>query len=87
MTARLTPDVHQWFGLTYANYLVWPRSLMQSMPPDWQHRFVELAEELADAYGTLLATDYRVQAVNDRGRYMRDPVPHYSRGRTVVERD
>jgi len=25
-------DIHTWFGLTYANYLVLPRTLLQSMP-------------------------------------------------------
>jgi len=42
-------DVHTFFGLSYANYLVWPRSIMQSMPDEWQKRFCRLAIELDEA--------------------------------------
>jgi hypothetical protein len=45
--------IHQWFGLTYSNYLVLPRAVLQSMPDEWQHRFVTCLEELADAFGHL----------------------------------
>lgn len=47
---RLDGPVHTWFGLTYANYLTLPRSLMQSMPVVWQERMVDVLEELHDAY-------------------------------------
>lgn len=47
---RLDGPVHTWFGLTYANYLALPRSLMQSMPVAWQERMVAVLEELHDAY-------------------------------------
>lgn len=43
-------DVHTYFGLSYANYLVLPRTLLQSMPETWQHRFVDLVNELHDAF-------------------------------------
>ncbi len=45
-----TDDVHTWFGLTYANYLVLPRTLLQSMPLAWQARFVALLRELGRAF-------------------------------------
>lgn len=38
--------VHTWFGLSYSNYAVLPRTLLQSMPDEWQKRFVALLEEL-----------------------------------------
>ena len=38
------------FNLTYANYLVLPRTLLQSMPDEWQARFVALLDELHDAF-------------------------------------
>ena len=38
--------IHQFFGLSYANYLVLPRSVLQSMPDEWQRRFVKCLEEL-----------------------------------------
>jgi hypothetical protein len=43
-------DVHTYFGLSYANYLVLPRTLLQSMPATWQVRFVSLVNELHDAF-------------------------------------
>ncbi|MFE6412604.1 hypothetical protein ACFVOR_37355 [Streptomyces sp. NPDC057837] len=43
-------DIHTYFGLSYANYLVLPRTLLQSMPAEWQHRFVGLVNELHDAF-------------------------------------
>ena len=52
MTSDHAPDpidVHTFFGLSYATHLVWPRSVMQSMPDDWQHRFTALARGLVDA--------------------------------------
>jgi hypothetical protein len=48
--ARLDGPIHLWFNLTYSNYLVLPRTLMQSMPVDWQTRMVACLEELTSAY-------------------------------------
>lgn len=42
--------VHEWFGLSYANYLVVPRTFLQSMPAGWQLRIVACLRELRDAY-------------------------------------
>jgi hypothetical protein len=39
-------SIHSWFELTYAQYLTIPRSVLQSMPHGWQHRFVGLMDEL-----------------------------------------
>ena len=36
--------IHWYFGLSYANYLVLPRSVLQSMPIKWQEDFVKLLE-------------------------------------------
>jgi hypothetical protein len=42
--------IHDWFGLSYCNYQVLPRTLMQSMPIDWQQRMVACLAELRDAF-------------------------------------
>jgi len=42
--------IHDWFGLSYAQYLTIPRSVLQAMPDDWQIRFVELLEEFDNTY-------------------------------------
>lgn len=77
------------FGLTYANYLVLHRSLLQSMPLSWQHRFTALMDELDAAF--LHVETPRYFTVNARdpstGRFIKDPVPHYNRGRTRIPRD
>jgi len=80
-------DIHTWFGLTYANYLVLPRSLLQSMPEAWQHRFINCLREMETAFWHIEQADrYSVQARGADGRFVKDPVPHYNRGRTVVPR-
>ena len=81
------PDsIHTWFGLTYANYLVLPRSVLQSMPDEWQAAFVALLHELEATFGGLDWPDYTVNARQPHGgRFMKDPIPHYNRGRTRVD--
>ncbi|WP_186445744.1 hypothetical protein [Paenibacillus cremeus] len=89
-------DIHLWFGLTYAQYLTIPRSVLQSMPEDWQHKFVELLEELGDTYWTDIlpeGTDYRVESrksVCDHsgkfkwGKKVDDPLQDYKKGRRDI---
>lgn len=55
--------VHEWFGLTYANYLVLNRSLLQSMPQEWQARFVAALDELREAYDHLDQPTYDVRVL------------------------
>jgi hypothetical protein len=77
--------VHLWFGLTYASYLTLPRSVLQSMPDEWQERFVAMLRELDEAYGHLDWPAYRVSAVDrSTGKFIRDPIPPYCRGRTYI---
>lgn len=54
--------VHGWFGLSYSNYLVLPRTLMQSMPAAWQGRIVALLEEMQAAYAHIEHPSYEVRA-------------------------
>ena len=51
--ARLDGPIHLWFNLTYSNYLVLHRSMMQSMPVSWQERAVALFDELDGAFPDL----------------------------------
>lgn len=53
-------DIHDWFELTYSNYLVLPRSLMQSMPEAWQHRATALFDEMQAAFDHLQWPQYKV---------------------------
>lgn len=77
-------DVHAFFGLSYASYLVVNRSLLQSMPLNWQHRFVDVMDELWDQFPDIEEPIYTVHARSRDGRFIRDAIPHYDRGRTFV---
>ncbi|MFE2469745.1 hypothetical protein [Streptomyces mirabilis] len=58
--------VHGWFGLSYTNYQVLHRTLMQSMPIEWQERMVACLEELQAAYDHVdLPEAFKVQAATD----------------------
>ena len=81
-----TEDVHTWFGLSYANYLVLPRTILQSTPPDWQRRFVKLLDELQEMTMDLsdMPNSYTVQTRDGKGRFTKDNYCDYERGRRVV---
>lgn len=72
----VSDTVHSWFGLSYANYLVWPRSVLQSMPSKWQTKFVALATELADAISQDAFGEYWVRRTSGR-RFVHDPYADY----------
>lgn len=58
--------VHTWFSLAYTNYQVMPRTLMQSMPIEWQERMVACLEELREAYQHIPQAEvYSVQAATE----------------------
>jgi hypothetical protein len=79
-------DVHTFFGLSYASYLVVNRSLLQSMPLAWQFRFTTLMGEMWGHFDDEYAdVGYEVRVRDrDTGRYRRDPIPNYQRGRTFI---
>ena len=81
--------IHHWFGLTYSAYLVIPRVALQSMPPEWQRKFVALLDEaeetldLGDVTPTWPAS-YAVNIRNPDGKFAVDDARDYDRGRAVV---
>lgn len=94
---RLDGPVHEWFELSYSNYLVLPRTLLQSMPVEWQQDFVACLEELDIAFAHVMRADaYKVTAGYEtyggpdgepafHALSSGDPVPHYDRGRTFIQ--
>lgn len=59
-----TAPVSSFFSLSYANYLVLPRSVMQAMPLGWQRDMVKLLEEAGEQFGHLYeANEYDVNLV------------------------
>lgn len=60
-----TRGIHEYFGLTYAGYLVMHRTLLQSMPDEWQARFVRMLDEFDAAFDHVeQAEGYNVQAAD-----------------------
>ena len=65
-TEQQDGPVHAFFGLTYSSYQVVPRVLAQSMPHEWQARFVQCMEEMQEAFAYLGEVDYKVQPAVER---------------------
>lgn len=78
VASKSDEPVHQWFELSYSQYLTVPRSVLQNMPSDWQRRFVACLEEL-DALRDWRpkAGRYWVALKDEQGRYDRDPLMDY----------
>lgn len=78
---RTDGPIHEWFGLTYSNYMILHRTLLQCMPIDWQKRFIALIEEMDEAYRHFDrgSQQYWVRATEGR-RFVEEKIPHYRRG-------
>lgn len=77
--------IHDWFELTYAQYLTIPRSVLQSMPQGWQARMVVCLEELDAAIDWRPAEGrYWVELRDAKGRIRSDPLKDYERGRRRI---
>lgn len=67
MTSPTNGPIHEYFELTYADHLVKNRTLLQSMPLEWQEQFVPLLRQLDEAFDHVdKPKGYRVTA----GRWM-----------------
>jgi len=75
--------IHTWFELSYANYLTLPRAVLQSMPHEWQDKFVYLLNEIEAHLGIDWEPrgGYRVLALNEDGLEIQDEYSNYERGR------
>jgi hypothetical protein len=92
--------IHHFFALSYAQYLTIPRSALQSMPIEWQRRFVQCLSELGDAIDwrpqhgiyrvRLFEVDHDARYSEDEDakywvREIDDPLMDYDRGRRRIE--
>jgi len=79
--------IHPWFGLSYASYLVLPRSILQAMPYEWQKRMVALLEEAEDIIDWQKIDENYNVLLRDRktGRYKNDPLANYRHGNKLAE--
>lgn len=43
-------SLNEWFALTYAQFVVMPRVIMQEMPDIWQNKMIQLLDELDETF-------------------------------------
>lgn len=79
----MTNDIHTFFELTYAQYLAIPRSVLQSMPEEWQVEFVKLLDELDDTFNWRRSGTW-VKFRDRKGRFAKDELADYERGRRTL---
>lgn len=78
--------IHTWFELSYAQYLTIPRSILQSMPLEWQQVFAALLYQL-DCQANWRPQHgkcYWCFLRDTNGRFMHDPLGDYERGRRLL---
>jgi hypothetical protein len=86
LASEKSDPIHEFFGLTYANYLVLPRAILQSLPLPTQRKLVQVLEEIRALYGDdFQPPAYRVLCLDERGKFITDPCPHYNKGRERIE--
>lgn len=79
--------IHIWFGLTYANYLTIPRSVMQIMPFTWQKKMVALLDQLDETIDWLPAEGrYYCYLRDAKGKFQQDPLNNYRHGNTEADK-
>lgn len=80
--------IHLYFELSYAHYLVIARTCLQSMPVEWQKRFVRCLLELdAQIDWRPKAGNYEVTLRREDGKLIsivHDPYNDYERGRRKI---
>lgn len=91
---RTSGPIHQHFSLSYVNYLVLPRTLLQSMDLAWQAEFVALLErfdaafahvERAEGYRVEAATEHEVSDLDETQRALLGITEDWYRGETPPE--
>lgn len=85
-----TEPIHGWFELTYASYLVIPRSVLQSLPVALQRGLVDALEAIERHIRPAkvpIHGHYEVQLRDSQGRFISDPLRDYERGRRRISRE
>ncbi len=81
----MSEPFHEWFSLSYSNYLVLPRTILQSLPEGLQQRMVDCLNDAHDLlHDKHLYLNYTVQMRDKKGRFIRDDLADYERGRRRI---
>ncbi|HHN8377407.1 TPA: hypothetical protein ACRRXV_002335 [Morganella morganii] len=79
-------DLWDWFGLSYASFLVLPRVLMHEMPTEWQTKMAALLHEYDETFDTSSVCHSVIVSAKDKNnRFMK--MPKYIRNYRHPERD
>lgn len=71
-------DIHNWFELTYAEYLTVPRSILEAMPQTWQAQMAALLDEMDATFDWRPHEGrYWVTLKDGDGRFVHDPLRQY----------
>ncbi len=76
--------LHLWFELSYASYLVLPRSVMQEMPFEWRERMAKCLDEICEVFKGIEDDGYAVQLRGKNGRFRSDPLANYRHPNTSM---
>ena len=86
--------MHDWFSLSYASYLVIPRTILQSCTPENQQRLVDALDAIYDETQANMEEQWPHEAVIEvklkdsaTGRYRKDDLADYQRGRRRLWHD
>ncbi|HEK2896779.1 hypothetical protein [Proteus terrae] len=67
-------ELWNWFGLSYASFLVIPRVLMHEMPTEWQDKMAALLHEYDETFDTSAVCNSVVVGAKDKNnRFMKMP--------------
>ena len=75
--------MHDFFELSYAQYLVLQRSVIQSMPLPWRTKLRRLMDELDETIDWR-RSGYFVRREDENGNAIEDDLANYERGRRRV---
>lgn len=81
MTGQGYNKLHSWFGLSYASFLVLPRSFMQEMPDEWQCKMAELLGEYDSTFKSVEEIDSVLVSARKDNKFTKIPewVTNYRR--------
>jgi len=83
---REVEKIHEFFGLSYANYLVIPRSVLQSTSPFIQDEIVSVLGKIKNNVGDWEAGrgHYSVRYRDTNNKFAKDDLKDYQRGSRIV---
>lgn len=86
MKNKESNDMEEFWGLSKAQYLTIPRSVIQEMPKEWQDKFATLLNELDNTidWRPKTSTYWCMLRDNQTGKYKTDPLYEYRHGNSLA---